>query len=97
MRGRGAIKFETKSQQSRLLPFGGTTLGSTGLMALTPSTTALAPLTMNSALDKLYNELLNDAEKGGPEEITDAERAKRFLEEKQVTIDKLREVRMRLR
>lgn len=49
---------------------------------------------MNSALDKLYNELLNEAEQEEPEEITDAERAKRFLEEKQVTIDKLREVRM---
>ena len=50
-------------------------------------------VTMNSALDKLYSELLNEAEKEEPEEITDAERAKRFLEEKQVTIDKLREVR----
>lgn len=49
---------------------------------------------MNSALDKLYNELLNDADREEPEEITDAEKAKRFLEEKQVTMDKLREVRM---
>lgn len=57
-------------------------------------TTTSASLNMNSALDKLYNELLNEAEQGEPEEITDAERAKRFLEEKQVTIDKLREVRM---
>lgn len=57
----------------------------------TPSLTAL---TMNSALDKLYNELLNEAGNEEPEEITDAEKAKRFLEEKQVTIEKLREVRM---
>eukprot|EP00752_Nemacystus_decipiens_P004683 g4271.t1 len=50
---------------------------------------------MNSALDKLYTELLNEAEIGEPEEITDAERAKRFLQEKQVTIDKLREISLR--
>lgn len=52
------------------------------------------PATMNSALDKLYNELLEEAKKEEPEEITDAEKAKRFLEEKQVTIDRLREVRV---
>lgn len=51
---------------------------------------------MNSALDKLYNDLINAADKEPPEEITDAERAKRFLEEKQVTIEKLKEVRAEL-
>lgn len=49
---------------------------------------------MNSALDKLYNDLYNEVDNEKPEEITDAERAKRFLAEKQVTIDKLKEVRV---
>lgn len=50
-------------------------------------------LAMNSALDKLYNDLINEADQEPPEEITDAERAKRFLAEKQVTISKLKEVK----
>lgn len=50
---------------------------------------------MNSALDKLYNDLINEADQEPPEEITDAERAKRFLAEKQVTIAKLKEVNRR--
>lgn len=47
---------------------------------------------MNSALDKLYSELLHQADDEPAEEITDAEKAKRFLAEKQVTIEKLKEV-----
>ncbi len=56
--------------------------------------TPIAFLTMNSALDKLYAELLSEVDKEEPEEITDAEKAKRFLAEKQITIEKLREVRV---
>lgn len=48
---------------------------------------------MNSALDKLYNELLEQADNEPEEELTEAERAKRFLAEKQITIEKLKEVR----
>ena len=55
---------------------------------------AIPSPTMNSALDKLYAELLSEADKEEPEEITDAEKAKRFLAEKQITIEKLREVRV---
>lgn len=47
---------------------------------------------MNSALDKLYNELLEQADNEPEEELTEAERAKRFLAEKQITIEKLKEV-----
>lgn len=64
-------------------------LSSTPRQAKTPT----ACLTMNSALEKLYAELLNEVDKEEPEEITDAEKAKRFLAEKQITIEKLREVR----
>lgn len=52
-----------------------------------------AALAMNSALEKLYDDLINEADKEPPEEITEAERAKRFLAEKQVTIEKLKEAR----
>lgn len=48
---------------------------------------------MNPALDKLYSELLHQADEEPAEEITDAEKAKRFLAEKQITIEKLKEVR----
>lgn len=48
---------------------------------------------MNSALDNLYNKLLRQVEDGEPEEeITEAEKAKQWLQDKQVTIEKLKEV-----
>ncbi|CAM9277889.1 unnamed protein product, partial [Pylaiella littoralis] len=50
---------------------------------------------MNSALEKLYDDLINEADKEPPEEITEAERAKRFLAEKQVTIEKLKEASLK--
>lgn len=53
--------------------------------------------TMNSALDNLYEELLRNKVDDGEEpeeELTDAEKAKRFLEEKRVAIDKLKEASM---
>ncbi|CAM9984852.1 unnamed protein product [Scytosiphon promiscuus] len=50
---------------------------------------------MNSALDKLYSELLHQADEDPVEEITDAEKAKRFLVEKQITIEKLKEISLR--
>ncbi|CAM9154596.1 unnamed protein product, partial [Hapterophycus canaliculatus] len=50
---------------------------------------------MNSALDKLYSELLHQADEEPVEEITDAEKAKRFLAEKQITIEKLKEISLK--
>ncbi|CAM9844118.1 unnamed protein product [Ectocarpus fasciculatus] len=50
---------------------------------------------MNSALDKLYNELLEQADNEPEEELTEAERAKRFLAEKQITIEKLKEISLK--
>lgn len=48
---------------------------------------------MNEALGKLYDDLLSHVDDATPEEeITEAERAKRFLEEKRVAIGKLKEV-----
>lgn len=46
---------------------------------------------MNSALDNLYDELLRQADQEPGEEITETEKAKRFLEEKRVAVEKLRE------
>lgn len=47
---------------------------------------------MNTALDKLYNELLNQADgEEAEEEITLEERTKRFLAEKNIVISKLKE------
>lgn len=53
---------------------------------------------MNSALDNLYEELLRkvDDDEEPEEELTDAEKAKRFLEEKRVAIDKLKEASVRV-
>lgn len=52
---------------------------------------------MNSALDNLYNELLQEADNEQPrEEISDAERSRRWHEDKQVVIDKLKKASGRL-
>lgn len=48
---------------------------------------------MNSALDNLYDDLLRQADQEPGEEITEAEKAKRFLGEKRVAVEKLREAR----
>lgn len=49
---------------------------------------------MNSALDNLYDELLRHADQEIPrEEITEAEKAKRFLEEKRLAVERLKEAR----
>lgn len=50
---------------------------------------------MHSALDNLYNELLRHADENDHEgEITDAEKAKSFSEEKRIVNEKLREVQL---
>ena len=51
---------------------------------------------MNPALDKLYNELLLEADDEEPvEEVSDAERSRRWQEDKQVVIEKLKAVSLR--
>lgn len=50
---------------------------------------------MNSALDNLYDELLRHVDENEHEgELTDAEKTKRFSEEKQIVIEKLQEVQL---
>lgn len=47
---------------------------------------------MNSAIGKLYDDLLREVDERGPaEELTAAEKAERFQAEKQAAIDKLDE------
>eukprot|EP00904_Undaria_pinnatifida_P000154 jgi/Undpi1/10139/HiC_scaffold_28.g12593.m1 len=51
---------------------------------------------MNPALDKLYNELLLEADDEEPvEEVSDAERSRRWQEDKQVVIEKLKAINMK--
>lgn len=51
---------------------------------------------MNSSLDGLYDDLLRQVDEGQPEEeITEAEKAKNFLEEKQIAVEKLTEVMLK--
>lgn len=53
---------------------------------------------MNSALDKLYDDLLRQTDEEEPKEkITEAENANRFLEEKRIAVETLKEARISLR